>query len=370
MTVPEGVVGVHHFSFTVEDLDRAVDFYTNMLGFELRSRGAYQGDSAVGAVLLGDSGKEEVNQGVNAEIALLELTGTRIEFMQWLTPGLAPCREGVSTVAAAHIGIRVKSIVDVRRSLEEAGVSFPSPVELFAEVGHRPWQECAFRDPNGIVVELIQDPSVTTLVEVLGSRIRRARLARGLTLKEAASMSEISTAHLSQVERGDAIPSLPALIAVSATLGVAPEYFLRSDGEHANGDEGTGGTQSPTRQAGANGVAKDVRVIAPGEGQVLSVTGGVEWHWMTGSDEPVRVVQASYEVGAVSEDLGLGQEGTETGVIIEGSLTIELEGHPRVLEAGSSISYPRSTRRRFENVGAVRAVAIWVIADGLSTKPG
>ena len=227
MAAPEGIVGVHHFNFTVENLDRTVDFYMSKLGFGLRSRSQYHGDAIVGAALLADLHEEEIKDGVTVEIVVIELTGTRVEFMQWLTPKSAPYHGDVSIAGAAHLGIRVKSISEVRACLEGAGVQFPSPVESFAEVGHWPSQECAFRDPDGIVVELIQDQSVTTLVEVLGSRIRETRTSRGLTLKQAAAISEISTAHLSQVERGDAVPSLPALVAISATLGVAPEYFLR-----------------------------------------------------------------------------------------------------------------------------------------------
>ena len=50
----EGIVGIHHVNFTVEDLDRTVDFYTTLLGFELRSRGIYEGDIGIGTALLGD----------------------------------------------------------------------------------------------------------------------------------------------------------------------------------------------------------------------------------------------------------------------------------------------------------------------------
>jgi catechol 2,3-dioxygenase-like lactoylglutathione lyase family enzyme/transcriptional regulator with XRE-family HTH domain/mannose-6-phosphate isomerase-like protein (cupin superfamily) len=370
VAAPVGIVGLHHFNFTVEDLDRTVDFYTNLLGFELRSRGTYHGDPDVVKAFLGDLHKGETKEGLNAEIAVLELTGTRVEFMQWLTPKTAPYHGDVSIAGAAHLGIRVKSILEVRAALEEAGVLFPTPIELFAEVGHGPWQECAFRDPDGIVVELIQDRPVTDLVEVLGSRVRKARLARGLTLKQTASLSEISTAHLSQVERGDAIPSLPALVAISATLGVAAEYFLRLEGDYPGGEKATLTSMQPPASRTAVGASENVRVVTPGDGRALSVTGGVEWRWLTEPGEPIRVVQAHYDVGAVSEDLGLGQDGTETWVILEGSLEIELEGHPRALQPGSSITYDRTARRRFTNVGTVPVVAIWVIADRTPVKSG
>jgi len=32
-----GLTGLHHFGLTVTDLDRTVDFYTRIVGFEFRS---------------------------------------------------------------------------------------------------------------------------------------------------------------------------------------------------------------------------------------------------------------------------------------------------------------------------------------------
>jgi len=32
------VSSIHHFTFAVSDLDRSIDFYTNVVGFRLRSR--------------------------------------------------------------------------------------------------------------------------------------------------------------------------------------------------------------------------------------------------------------------------------------------------------------------------------------------
>jgi catechol 2,3-dioxygenase-like lactoylglutathione lyase family enzyme len=64
----EGIVGIHHMSFNVENLDRTIAFYTQLLGFDLRSRGTYQGDRAVALDFFGDLHAEETGDGVTIEI--------------------------------------------------------------------------------------------------------------------------------------------------------------------------------------------------------------------------------------------------------------------------------------------------------------
>lgn len=358
----EGIVGIHHVNFSVEDLDRTVDFYTNLLGFELRSRGQYRGDLMVAADLLGELHKDETKDGVLAEIAVLELNGTRVEFMQWLTPKSMPYHRDASIAGAAHLGVRVKNIREVRNRLEEAGVVFRSPVDhVHEEVGYRPWQWCALQDPDGIIVELIEEQPITDLVRTLGSRVREARQARGLTLKETAEMSGISVAHLSQVERGDTVPSVPALVGISAALGVAADYFLREE----IGEQPVTATAPTAGQARRGSLAanKAVQVSAADARHVLSVAGGTEWHWLTEQDAPLRAVRTRWEVGAHSEEMGFGQAGTEMVVVLEGTLKVEVESQSQVIEAGGSITFDRSSRRRFSNVGTTPVVALCVVAE-------
>ena len=72
--------------------------------------------------------------------------------------------------------------------------------------------------------DLNHPPDLATRV---GRRLRRRRTALGLTLGEAARLADISDSHLSAIEIGRKVPSLPILAKVVATLDLSLYDVLR-----------------------------------------------------------------------------------------------------------------------------------------------
>lgn len=66
------------------------------------------------------------------------------------------------------------------------------------------------------------------LRDVVGARLRRARLAQGRSLRDVAARARVSTGHLSQVERGLAEASSEVLRAVCEALGVPLSALVRA----------------------------------------------------------------------------------------------------------------------------------------------
>jgi len=229
-----GLTGLHHFGLTVTDLDRTVDFYTRIVGFEFRSADRYIFDESLSPALFGEEYAQRFQGRVESNIAVLELGGVRVEFIQFVNPQVRPYHGDFGTAGSPNLALQVSDLVSVRTRLEEAGVAFRWEGSIFTESGFRPWQWCFFRDPDGIVVELVEDIPVANQLEALAEKTRRIRLARGLTLKEVANISQMSAAHLSQVERGEAIPSIPALLKIASALSITPDYLLR---EETDGDD-------------------------------------------------------------------------------------------------------------------------------------
>ena len=96
--------GVHHFSFSVKNLDRTV------------------------------------------------------EFIEYKDPRAQPYHQNPSIAGSAHLAFKVDNIEETRKRLEAAGVEFHYPIQSFMEEGTIEWKWCYFRDPDGIILELVEQP--------------------------------------------------------------------------------------------------------------------------------------------------------------------------------------------------------------------
>jgi catechol 2,3-dioxygenase-like lactoylglutathione lyase family enzyme len=148
------ILGAHHVSFSVTDIEKTVHFYRDVLGLSLRSRSQneYEG---LGTALFGT--KWGLNHPhADLQIAVMELGGSRIEFIQYKDPASQPYHMNPSIAGSAHLAIRVDDIVAERKRLEGLGVEFHAPINIFRETGQPEWKWCYFRDPDGICLELVE----------------------------------------------------------------------------------------------------------------------------------------------------------------------------------------------------------------------
>lgn len=139
-----GIHAVDHAAISVPDLQQAVDFYCDVLGFTLESesgwpRGAKRVDRLVG---LEDS---------EAKVVMVKLGDTRIEIFEYVSPAPRP-RDGAFRVCdhgITHFCLRVSGIEAEYARLVEAGVEFNAPpVDVGSSI-------CVYgRDPFGNVIEL------------------------------------------------------------------------------------------------------------------------------------------------------------------------------------------------------------------------
>lgn len=148
------ITGVHHFSFSVTNMDRTIEFYTKVLGVILQSRGRNKYDT-LGTALFGK--KWGINQQhADLELAVMNIGGTRVEFIEYKNPPAQAYHKNPSIAGSAHLAFNVDNIEETRRKLEEAGVEFHSSINTYMELGKIEWKWCYFRDPDGIVLELVQ----------------------------------------------------------------------------------------------------------------------------------------------------------------------------------------------------------------------
>jgi transcriptional regulator with XRE-family HTH domain len=108
----------------------------------------------------------------------------------------------------------------------------------------------------------------------LGGFIRVQRRLADMSLREMASLTSVSNAYLSQIERGLHQPSLRVLRSIAQALSIAPEELLRRANFIPAKDEAdASGTAAATRQDAAlpdteAAIAGDPR-LTPGQREAL-----------------------------------------------------------------------------------------------------
>ena len=68
-------------------------------------------------------------------------------------------------------------------------------------------------------------------MDTIGSRIRTARKAKGLTMKQLHDLTGLSTGNISDIENGHYTPSVAALVPLKQALGCSIDWLLSGDTE-------------------------------------------------------------------------------------------------------------------------------------------
>lgn len=178
-------------------------------------------------------------------------------------------------------------------------------------------------------------------VQAIGTKVRELRTGQGLTLQGLADMTGLSPSLLSLVERGKTSPSIGTLVSVAHALGVHM-------GDLVPGDQSV--RESPVRRAA--------------DQRVFSTPGGVTRRVLRDDrGRGLEIAINEYAPGGHSADRELHHGGYEYGFVLDGLLTVELEGESLVLQPGDSIAYDSTRSHRIVNEGGGPARALWVNLD-------
>lgn len=169
--------------------------------------------------------------------------------------------------------------------------------------------------------------------KALGERLRAARLAQGLKLKDVAERTEMSIALISQVERGISSPSIRSLRVICQALGIDGASLLAPPSSSPANDEHSEFTVRMSARKplkiGNNGVTK-YRITpsscAALEGFLMELDPGA-------ASDPGFLVQASDKIGYV----------------LSGKLQVFVDDKTFLLEAGDSYGFSGSHPYRWQN---------------------
>jgi len=145
------IIGAHHTSFTVADLDRSLTFFCDRLGLEVVFTREV-GDAYFGRIV--------GLPGCRVKAALLRIPGSahHVELFQYLTPPGEPCEPRPCDPGSVHLSLLADDLPALCARLKSEGVSFVGAPVLIDAGPNTGGYGVYLRDPNGILIELFQPP--------------------------------------------------------------------------------------------------------------------------------------------------------------------------------------------------------------------
>jgi catechol 2,3-dioxygenase-like lactoylglutathione lyase family enzyme len=141
------ITGFDHTSFTVVDMEKSVKFWTEQLGFEAASVSPRQGQW-----------QEEVTgiAGASLMVAHLYGHGHHIEFIQYLGGAVEGAAPTPALAGAAHVALETDDIEATWDALIRAGATPQGKIALVTSGSVAGVKAGYIRDPNGILIELVE----------------------------------------------------------------------------------------------------------------------------------------------------------------------------------------------------------------------
>ena len=182
-----------------------------------------------------------------------------------------------------------------------------------------------------------------------GEEVRELRRARQMTLSRLAEISGVSISHLSAIERGAVNASANKVAQIANALAVPPEWFF-------------------ARREGA-GPLERTYVVRKEERRNLNVLYGetpeeresMDWLLSSSIGSKFHLGISHYPpAGETIPDTLYVRDGEQHVVVLEGQMTLRLEGEEIELYEGDSYSIPGNIPHAIRNTSDKRAKMIWV----------
>lgn len=175
----------------------------------------------------------------------------------------------------------------------------------------------------------------------VGARIRERRKASRIPLQSLSRQTGLSIGYLSQIERGISSASLRAMALIAEGLGVDLASLFAS----APADE------------------PDRAVFRRSEHHALSLDlEGVHKELLTPGGGPggLRLYLMTIAPGAHSGAEFYSHSGEEAGTVLEGELSLTIDGTTSLLEAGDAFRFRSQRPHRFSNSSCKVTRVLWV----------
>lgn len=186
----------------------------------------------------------------------------------------------------------------------------------------------------------------------LGSQLRDARVAAGLTIAEVAERAGFSSSYISQVERDLANPSIGAVNRIAEAVGIRMRALFSANSGAPEAEQGPAPAEkTPTRIVKYD---RRKKLVYPGSNVVFSLLCPDLQH-------DLEVLSSAAPVGTEMGDTDVSHPGEECAVVLKGTMELTVGGERYVVEAGDSVYFDSGKLHHWRNVGSTDLEVIWVV---------
>ena len=177
----------------------------------------------------------------------------------------------------------------------------------------------------------------------IGSRIREMRKAQSLTLQQLAERSGLSPAHLSQLERDQASPSITALYSIAEGLKVNLHWFFASESQVLEDNEIN-------------------YIVRKNERRRLVYRDDVVDELLSPNlARKIELLHCVMPPKTGTGDDAYSHNGEEAGLILSGTFELWVGERYFLLNEGDSFAYSSEEPHRYYNPGPGTTIVLWVI---------
>lgn len=211
--------------------------------------------------------------------------------------------------------------------------------------------------------------------EHLGQQLRYARTSHQLSLREMGKRVGVSASFISQIELGQASPSIGTLYAIVSELNLSLDALLGSVPERPTDDSTpVGPVNQPVSESQTSSLGERLPKISssspamhgfqPADNRPEINVGGVRWERLTSADDALtEFLRVTYVAGSesCSENNLMRHGGWEYIHVLEGSIDVQVLFTTQTLQAGDSLNFDSTAPHRISNPYDDECVAIWVV---------
>ncbi len=172
----------------------------------------------------------------------------------------------------------------------------------------------------------------------IGKKIKNYRTARNLTVKDLAALAQITPSMLSQIERGQANPSLNTIRLLSSALDEPMFRFFTDDINVQN-------------------------EVVRAEDRKKIIDHGVEYEMLTpDTSSTMEMLQLKLSPGKESSEQLHSHTGEEVALSVKGSIELILEVDSCTLREGDSVRIRSGVKHRWRNAGDEDCELVFVVS--------